>query len=129
MEISRTGIILNTEKFDECVAFYRDLFDLEILFEEQHGAFRLTCFDFQGSYLMIETGGVANPAGKSISESATKFRFNVENIDRVLITVKNFGLDAEISRNEWGSTINIHDPDGNRIGIRDEPTFLQQIKD
>ena len=54
MKLSRTGVIINTERYEACVAFYRDLFGLEILFTK--GDY-LTCFDFQGSYLMIETEG------------------------------------------------------------------------
>ena len=60
MKLLRTGVILNTEKFDACVAFCRDVFDLDVLFEESAGDF--------------------------------------------------------------------HDPDGNRIGIRDETTFRDQIE-
>lgn len=32
MQIARTGIILNTERYDDCVAFYHDLFALLVLF-------------------------------------------------------------------------------------------------
>ena len=65
MKISRTGIILNTEKYDECVAFYKTVFELTVIFEKQEGNFRLTCFDFQKAYLMIETGGTACSEGKN----------------------------------------------------------------
>jgi lactoylglutathione lyase len=128
MNIVRTGIIINTEKYDACVSFYRDLFDLKYLFTEQYGDFRLTCFEFDGSYLMIETDGYANPVGKSIRENSTKLRFNVTDIDEALTTVKAYGITAQITRNDWGSTINIYDPDGNRVGIRDEASFKAQIE-
>ena len=49
METARTGIIINVEKFDECINFYKDLFGLKVLFEEQYGEFKLTCFAFGGS--------------------------------------------------------------------------------
>lgn len=127
MKIVRTGIIINTEKYDECVSFYKDLFGLNILFKEQYGEFQLTCFDFEGSYLMVETDGYARPEGKTIKENSTKLRFNVSNIEEALETIKTYGFEAEINRNEWGSTINIFDPDGNRVGIRDETTFKSQI--
>lgn len=113
MNISRTGIILNTENYDECVSFYKNLFDLKILFQEQDEDFKLTCFEIDGSYLMIETGGVAKPDGKSIEENSTKLRFNVLDVEEALSTVKAHGLEAKILRNAWGSTINIFDPDGN----------------
>ena len=41
--------------------------------------------------------------------------------------LKSFGISAEVIKSEWGSTINIYDPDGNRIGIRDEISFKRQI--
>ena len=128
MKISRTGIILNTEKYEECVSFYSELFGLKVLFHEKEGDFRLTCFEFQGSYLMIETGGISKSKGKSMEESCTKLRFNVSDIDDALSTVNAYGIEAEILKSAWGSTINIYDPDGNRIGIRDEATFSSQIK-
>ena len=128
MDISRTGIILNTERYEECVSFYKDLFNLSVLFQEKDGEFKLTCFEFYGSYLMIETGGVSKPSGKTMEESSTKIRFNVPDIDVALSVVKGYGIEAEILKSSWGSTININDPDGNRIGIRDETTFASQIK-
>ena len=128
MQISLTGIILNTEKFDECVAFYRGLFDLPVMFHETNGDFRLTCLEFGGSYLMIETGGIAKNGGKSISENSTKLRFNVADIDAAMAKVTAFGIEAIVQKPDWGSTINLHDPDGNRIGIRDEPAFVRQFK-
>ncbi len=67
LNIARTGIILNTEKYDECVAFYKNLFGLKVLFEEDG----LTCLDYHGSYLMIETEGFAKPQGKTIKENST----------------------------------------------------------
>ncbi len=124
----RTGIILNVERYDECVSFYQSLFGLAILFTEEHGDFRLTCFQFGTSYLMIETEGFAKPEGKSIRESAAKLRFHVADIDKALATVRAHGIAAEVITAAWGSTINIHDPDGNRVGIRDEELFLQQLK-
>jgi len=127
MNIVRTGIILNVEKFDECVTFYKNLFGLKVLFEEQYGDFRLTCFEFDGSYLMVETDGFAKPEGKTLRENSTKLRFNVSDIEEALKTINAYGIEAEIIENDWGSTINIYDPDGNRVGIRDEATFKSQI--
>jgi len=128
MELVRTGIILNVEKFDECVAFYRSLFGLRTLFEKEDREFRLTCLEFGGSYLMIETGGVAVPAGKTPAENAAKLRFHVADIDAARKTLHSRGIAAEVTESAWGSTIDIHDPDGNRIGIRDDGTFARQVE-
>lgn len=123
MEIARTGIILCTERYDECVAFYRDLFDLPVLHEKQQGNFRLTCLNFQGSYLMIETEGVASEVEKTVQQNPSKIRFNVTDIQAALKKIRDFGIAAKIESYEWGQTINITDPDGNRVGIRDESSF------
>lgn len=124
MDIARTGIILNVEKYAECVAFYRELFGLKLLFELPE----LSCFEYGGSYLMIETEGLARPAGKSAQDCPMKLRFNVTDIEQALRAVRAYGLQAEIERYAWGATINIHDPDGNRIGIRDEAGFRDQMR-
>lgn len=127
MNIARTGIIINTENYAACVAFYRDTFALPVIFEESDGETGLTCFDFGGSYLMIETGGMAIPGGKSMAQNASKIRFNVADIDIAAKELEACGIKVSIIRNDWGSTINLFDPDGNPIGIRDESTFAAQL--
>jgi len=88
MDISRTGVTLNTENYDACVSFYQKIFGLPVMFKKNNGNFRLTCFKFGGSYLMIETEGIAKPVGKSIAENAAKLRFNVKDIDKTLQRLK-----------------------------------------
>ncbi len=127
MKVAATGMILNTERYDACVSFYAGLFGFPVLFTKEEGNFRLTCFDLGGSYLMVETGGVAGELPKSMSESTAKLRIHVEDIEAALQEVRAYGIDAEISRFDWGATINIHDPDGNRIGIRDHAGYMAQV--
>lgn len=125
MNIVRTGVIVNTDNYEACVSFYRNLLGLRILFQDQQEDFRLTCFECAGSYLMVETGGFGRPDGKTLEEGATKLRFNVSDIGEALQAVRAYGIEAEIVASDWGSTIDIHDPDGNRVGIRDEATFAR----
>jgi lactoylglutathione lyase len=127
MDIQRTGIILYTENYDACVAFYQHIFHLPVMFEETKGDFRLICLALGESYLMIETGGVADKKGKSIAESPVKIRINVADLQAALIKIQAYGLAAEIDNHSWGDVINIFDPDGNRVGIRDERGFTEQI--
>ena len=126
---SRTGIILVVENYEECVSFYRDLFGLPLLHQKVQGDFRLTCLEFGGSYLMIETGGVASVGEKSLEQSPSKLRFNVPDLEEALARVQEFGLEAQIETFDWGSAINITDPDGNRVGIRDEEAFERDSLD
>ena len=123
MNVVRTGIILNTENYAECVSFYRTLFGLKVLFEQPD----LTCFEYGGSYLMIETEGCAVPGAKTMRQNSTKLRFNVASLEDALEAIHAYGLDAATTRHAWGSTIDIHDPDGNRVGIRDDLTFKDQL--
>ncbi len=128
MKIERYGIVLNTEKYDECVCFYRELFELEVMFQLDDEESQLTCFEFGDSYLMIEGEGVAKDMPKTISECPSKLRFNVADIAEALAKLKSFGIEAEVNRYSWGATINLVDPDGNRIGIRDEAGFKDQFE-
>lgn len=125
--IARYGIILNSENFDECVAFYRDLFGLRELFKRDEDGFRLTCLEYGDGYLMIEQGGKAKSGIKSPEEGSFKLRFNVENMEETLAEIRAWGIDAVITENAWGRTINISDPDGNRVGVRDEAGFAVQL--
>lgn len=127
MNTIRHGIILNVENFESCVEFYRNVFNLPLMFEKVEGSFKLCCLQYGDCYLMIETEGVASSKEKSIAECPTKFRFNVPDIDETLLHLKKLNIEAGITTNDWGSTINIFDPDGNRIGIRDEASFCKQI--
>lgn len=128
MKIEKHGLILNVEKFDECAAFYKDLFKLSEMFSKVEGSFKLTCLEFGDSYLMIETEGVAIPTGKDASQCPTELRFNVLDIHKALESVREYGVDAEIIENDWGSSISIFDPDGNRINIRDDSGFKKQVQ-
>lgn len=125
--IARYGIILNSENFDECVAFYRDLFGLRELFKRDEDGYRLTCLEYGDGYLMIEQGGKAKSGIKSPEEGSFKLRFNVENMEETLAEIRAWGIDAVITENAWGRTINISDPDGNRVGVRDEAGFAVQL--
>lgn len=125
--IARYGIILNTENFEECVAFYRDLFGLRQLFEKKEGGFKLACLEYGNGYLMVEQGGKAKNGVKSPKEGSFKLRFNVEDLEEALAEIRAWGIQAEIQESSWGRTINISDPDGNRVGVRDEAGFVHQI--
>lgn len=127
MKLLRTGIILNTENYESCVAFYATVLGLNVLFAKTEAEDRLTCFDFGGTYLMVETGGFAKTSGKLIQENCTKLRINVQNLEAARQHLLAQGIEAEITRFSWGSTINIYDPDGNRVGIREEQEFSSQI--
>jgi len=126
MEIENYGIILNVKNFDECVNFYKNVFHLKEMFAKEDGDFRLNCLEFGSSYLMIETGGVAQSQEKTLEQCPTKLRFNVESVVEAKNHLSRCGIEAEIVENDWGTIINIIDPDGNPVSIRDESGFEKQ---
>ncbi len=127
MKINNNGMIINVEKFTECVSFYKELFKLPEMFSKVDGSFKLTCLEFGHSYLMIETGGFAVSSGKDFSQCPIKIRFNVADIHDTLKSIHQYGIDTEVIETDWGSIININDPDGNPISIRDEEGFQKDI--
>ena len=95
MKISRTGIILNTEKYDECVSFYGELFDLKILFKENEGGLHRFAPVFSGVGLAVS--GTVSGAGSIAAEA-----------DRCLIALAmnailelKIGFMRFIERNYW----------------------------
>ena len=128
MDIQRFGIILNVENFNECVEFYKNVFNLKALFSGEEGDFKLVCLEFGDAYLMIETDGFASSEGKSIENCPGKLRFNVSDIELAVGNLKKYGIESNLLVNPWGKAVNFYDPDGNRVGVRDEEGFLQQIQ-
>lgn len=86
--VARYGIILNTENYAECVAFYRGLFGLRKLFERDEDGFMLTCLEFGHGYPMVEQGGKAKNGVKSPEEGSFKLRFNVDDLDEALTEIR-----------------------------------------
>jgi lactoylglutathione lyase len=120
-KIQTFGIILRTEKFDECVHFYRDVLGLPVWYEKPS----LVCLRFGDGYLMIETGGHANNGPKPYSQNPTILRFNVSDIDATANNLRSKGVAVERKDFAWGKVAIFIDPDGNICEFRnaDDPFF------
>ena len=123
MDIERTGLILYTERYESCVVFYREAVGLPVLFQNDE----LTCFDFGGSYLMVEREGVARPAGKTKGENPTCLRFNVKDVKRRAQILRDRCIEVSYHEHSWGAVAKFFDPDGNICAFRDEKSFAAQI--
>ena len=124
MRHTRTGLILCTENYKECVAFYSDVLGLPILHVLDNEHSKLTCFDLGGdSYLMVETGGTAVPAGISLDQNPVWLRFNVEDVEEAADELRGKGVVVKIRKEVWGTVADFMDPDGNVCSLRDEATF------
>ncbi|MCF7699339.1 VOC family protein [Loktanella sp. M215] len=115
------GIILLTERFDACVAFYRDTLGLPVWFEKPG----LVCLRFGGGYLMIEQEGVAAPGRKSVQQNPTILRFNVADVRAMAAMMTAAGIDVTVKDYDWGTIGTFIDPDGNTCGLKnaDDPFF------
>lgn len=126
MEIDRTGLILYVRKYSECVAFYQTVLGLPILFQNRD----LTCFDFFGTYLMVE---IEDRDGYlEIDERALKnfscLRMNVANVSLFSEALKEKDIAVDYQEHDWGTVAKFKDPDGNLIAFKDSKGFENQIE-
>jgi len=125
MKLDRTGIILFVDKFKECVSFYRDIIKLPILFQKKD----LTCFEFGGSYLMIEPQEYENVDREINNKNDICLRFNVSDIKTHCEELLSLGVQVDIEEYEWGTVASCRDPDGTNCSLKDSGKFESQIED
>jgi lactoylglutathione lyase len=123
MKYERTGVILCTENYDECVVFYSDVLNLPILeiLDDEHS--KLTVLGLgKNTYLMIETGGKAIPSGKNLNQNPVWLRFNVKSVEDAAQELLDKGIKVKIRTEIWGTVGDFMDPDGNICSFREEPS-------
>jgi len=123
MKFERTGVILCTEKYDECVAFYSEVLNLPVIetLDDEHS--KLTVLRFgEDTYLMVETGGKAVPSGKDLIQNPVWLRFNVKSVEYAAAELLDKGIDVRIRKEVWGTVGDFRDPDGNMCSFREDPS-------
>ena len=126
MQFKRTGVILCTENYLDCVAFYHEILGLPLMFALDNEHSKLTSLDMGGGvYLMIETEGHAVAGKKSLSQNPVCLRFNVDDVDAAAAQLAAKSVEVSIRREAWGTVADFADPDGNRCSLRDEASFGQ----
>ena len=126
MKFTRTGVILCTENYPQCVEFYTQALGLPVMFSLDNENSRLTCCDTgNGNYLMIETGGTAARGRKPIAQNPVWLRFNVDDVDAAARQLIAKNIPVDIRREAWGTVADFTDPDGNPCSFRDEASFGQ----
>ena len=123
MKFTKAGIILNTQKYQECVDFYGTILGLDIMFKIDRPKEKITTFALGEIYLMIETGGHAQAGQKSVVICPTKFRFNVNDVLSECRALRRKGVQVEVIDHSWGTTAEFSDPDGNRCALRSQKDF------
>jgi len=123
MKFERTGVILCTEKYDECVAFYSEVLNLPVIetLDDEHSKLSVLRFG-EDTYLMVETGGKAVPSGKDLIQNPVWLRFNVKSVEDAAAELLDKGIDVQIRKEVWGTVGDFRDPDGNMCSFREEPS-------
>ncbi|MBC8374887.1 MAG: VOC family protein [FCB group bacterium] len=124
LQFTRTGFILYVQKYQECIRFYRDTINLEILFDTTD----LTCFEFGGSYLMLERGDQSPPDEQNQQNNATILRMNVPDVKKMADNLVQKGIKVKYAEYAWGTVANFKDPDGNACEYKDDEKFEGQIQ-
>ncbi len=125
MEFDKTGFILYTIKYNECVAFYKNILELEIIFNAEN----ITCFSFGNSYLMVELDDEYNTDLFNENERIkTCLRMNVPNVKLVADKLISKNVSVDYQEHSWGTIAKFYDPDGNLCAFKDSQKFDLQIK-
>lgn len=125
MQFDRTGFILYTINYEECVQFYSDVLELDILFKTEV----ITCFSFNNAYLMVEKDDEYNPELDYKKERIkTCLRMNVPNVLSLASKLKSKNIKVDYQEHSWGTIAKFFDPDGNLCAFKDSIKFEQQIK-
>ena len=113
MNIVQCGIILFVEKYEECVAFYKDVVSLEVAYTKDS----LTCFHFGSAYLMVEQGGNSSQE-KGRNQNPTVLRFDVTDLEAATAKFQGNGIPVKKQSFDWGHIGVFADPDGNRCELK-----------
>ena len=126
MKIERTGLILYVKAYKKCISFYAEILNLSILFQNED----LTCFDFFGTYLMVEKEDRTEYL-EAISEvkNHSCLRINVDDVKAISEKLKQKNIKVDYQEHTWGIVAKFKDPDGNLIAFKDEESFAKQIED
>jgi len=123
MKYERTGVILCTENYKACVAFYSGILNLPIIEALDNEHSKLTVLSLgKDTYLMIETGGKAVPSGKDLNQNPVWLRFNVKSVETAAQELLEKDVRVKIRKEVWGTVGDFIDPDGNICSFREEPS-------
>ncbi len=127
MKIERTGLILYVRNYDDCIAFYSRTLRLEILFQNED----LCCFDFYGTYLMVEKEDRSEYLNLNPNpiKNFSCIRMNVKNVKDFAEFLAHRNVEVDYQEHPWGKVAKFKDPDGNLIAFKDEGGFSKQVQD
>jgi lactoylglutathione lyase len=122
MSFTRTGFILYVHPYAACVAFYRDVLGLPVLF----GTPGLTCFAFGDGYLMVEQADDGPPPEAGVPYR-TCLRMNVPDVRARADALAARGVGVDYQEHDWGTVAKFEDPAGNLCAFKDDEKFERQV--
>jgi len=125
MTFDRTGFILYTLRYSECVDFYGNLVGLPLLFETE----TLTCFQFGGAYLMVEIDDEHDGITPEPTRLKTCLRINVSDVKALAEELTRKGVSVDYQEHSWGTVAKFFDPDGNLCAFKDSGKFEKQVQE
>jgi len=126
IDVHKSGFIIYTIKYKECVTFYKEVLGLSILYSKES----LTCFDFYGSYLMVEIDdSVTRNTDHSMGRDRTCIRLNVKEVKTACKALDEHNVPYDYGEHNWGTIAKFRDPDGNLIGFRSAKEFITDERD
>lgn len=120
---TRTGFILYVHPYAECVAFYRDVLELRVMFDTPE----LTCFAFGESYLMVEWDGEED-APEDQDRHRVCLRWNAPDVRAVADALTSRGVAVDYQEHAWGTVAKFVDPAGNLCAFKDDAKFEEQVR-
>ena len=124
MEIAKTGFILYTINYKECIHFYENLLELKVLYRYD----MLTCFDFKGSYLMVEIDDETDQTEATTpGRDRTCIRLNVKDVKKACEVLEKNSIPFNYSENDWGTVAKFRDPDQNLIAFRSNAEHAKAV--
>lgn len=125
MEILQTGFILYTINYKACTAFYGNTLGLKVLYENE----MLTCYDFYGSYLMVEIDDETDQTEPTLpNRDRTCIRLNVKDVKKACKVLDKQSIPYTYGEYDWGTIAKFRDPDGNLIGFRSAKEHIRDAK-
>ena len=125
MEFDRTGIILYTLEYKNCVEFYANILGLKKMFESKN----LTCFEFGKAYLMVELDDEYDGQKTGTERTKTCLRMNVPNVKILADKLTSNNIEVDYQEHSWGTIAKFRDPDRNLCAFKDSSKFEKQIED
>jgi len=124
LEIERTGFILYTRKYKECADFYKETLGLKVFYHKDE----LTCFEFGGSYLMVELGDKLDTEDVTLNRELTCLRINVKNVKDACQILKKSNIPFQYNEFNWGTIAKFRDPDHNLIAFRSDKEHVLDLQ-